>query len=87
MSYLELNKELYSLTAEEFFSDYSDKSNLEVPLLTNDGIVIPKVGLEKALKNSKNVPFMAGSNRDEVKLWLAAAEYFVELDYSLLVQF
>ncbi|MDA9045603.1 carboxylesterase family protein [Gammaproteobacteria bacterium] len=83
MSYLELNKELYSLTAEEFFSDYSDKSNLEVPLLTNDGIVIPKVGLEKALKNSKNVPFMAGSNRDEVKLWLAAAEYFVELDYSL----
>ena len=58
-------------------------SNLEVPLLTNDGIVIPKIGLEKALKNSKNVPFMAGSNRDEVKLWLAAAEYFVELDYSL----
>ncbi|MBT4203508.1 MAG: carboxylesterase family protein, partial [Rhodobiaceae bacterium] len=83
MSNLELNKELYSLTAEEFFSDYSDKSNLEVPLLTNDGIVIPKIGLEKALKNSKNVPFMAGSNRDEVKLWLAAAEYFVELDYSL----
>ena len=83
MSNFELNKELYSLTAEEFFSDYSDKSNLEVPLLTNDGIVIPKIGLEKALKNSKNVPFMAGSNRDEVKLWLAAAEYFVELDYSL----
>ena len=84
MSYLELNKELYSLTAEEFFSDYSDKSNLEIPLLTNDGIVIPKVGLEKALENSKNVPFMAGSNRDEVKLWLAAAEYFVELDYSII---
>ena len=81
----ELNKELYSLTAKEFFSDYSDKSNLEVPLLTNDGIVIPKVGLEKALKDSKyikNVPFMAGSNRDEVKLWIAAAEYFVELDFS-----
>ena len=81
----ELNKELYSLTTKEFFSDYSDKSNLEVPLLTNDGIVIPKVGLEKALKDSKyikNVPFMAGSNRDEVKLWIAAAEYFVELDFS-----
>jgi para-nitrobenzyl esterase len=83
----ELNKELYSLTAKEFFSDYSDKSNLEVPLLTNDGIVIPKVGLEKALKDSKyikNVPFMAGSNRDEVKLWIAAAEYFVELDFSAI---
>jgi para-nitrobenzyl esterase len=83
----ELNKELYSLTSKEFFSDYSDKSNLEVPLLTNDGIVIPKVGLEKALKDSKyieNVPFMAGSNRDEVKLWIAAAEYFVELDFSAI---
>ena len=87
ISSLELNKKLYSLTAKEFFSDYSDKSNLEVPLLTNDGIVIPKVGLEKALKDKayiKNVPFMAGSNKDEVKLWIAAAEYFVELDYSLI---
>ena len=25
---------------------------------------------------------IAGSNRDEVKLWLASAEYFVDLDYS-----
>ncbi|MDB2535184.1 carboxylesterase family protein [Gammaproteobacteria bacterium] len=83
----ELNKKLYSLSSQEFFSDYSDKSNLEVPLLNNDGIVIPKIGLEKALKNSKyvqKVPFMAGSNRDEVKLWIAAAEYFVKLDYSLI---
>lgn len=87
ISSLELNKELYSLTAKEFFSDYSDKSNLEVPLLTNDGIVIPEIGLEKALrepKHLKNVSFMAGSNRDEVKLWIAAAEYFVELDYSFV---
>ena len=87
ISLRELNKELYSLTAKEFFSDYYDKSNLEVPLLTNDGIVIPEVGLEDALKDSKyikNVPFMAGSNRDEVKLWIAAAEYFVELDFSAI---
>ena len=28
------------------------------------------------------MPTIAGSNRDEVKLWLATAEYFVELDYS-----
>ena len=87
LSSIELKNKLYSLTTEEFFSDYSDKSNLEVPLLTNDGIVIPKVGLEKALKNNKyvnNVPFMAGSNRDEGKLWIAAAEYFVELDYSFV---
>ena len=83
----ELYEELLELTAEEFFSEYSDKSNLEVPLLTNDGIVIPKEGLEKALENPEHlndVPFMAGSNRDEVKLWIGTAEYFVKLDYSFI---
>ena len=81
----DLYKRLLELSAEEFFSEYSDKSNLEVPLLTNDGIVIPLEGLEKALSNSRyvsDVPFMAGSNRDEVKLWIGTAEYFVKLDYS-----
>ena len=81
----DLYKRLLGLSAEEFFREYSDKSNLEVPLLTNDGIVIPLEGLEKALSNSSyvsNVPFMAGSNRDEVKLWIGTAEYFVKLDYS-----
>jgi para-nitrobenzyl esterase len=86
MSLEELNRKLYSFSSEEFFSIYSDKSNLEIPLLTNDDIVIPQIGLEKALRDPthvKNVPFLAGSNRDEVKLWIAAAEYFVELNYSL----
>jgi para-nitrobenzyl esterase len=81
----DLYKRLLGLSAEEFFSEYSDKSNLEVPLLTNDGIVIPSEGLEKALSNSSyvsDVPFMAGSNRDEVKLWIGTAKYFVKLDYS-----
>ena len=81
----DIYKKLLELSAEEFFSEYSDKSNLEVPLLTNDGIVIPLEGLEKALSNSRyvsDVPFMAGSNRDEVKLWIGTAEYFVNLDYS-----
>ena len=82
-----LYKKLLQLSAEEFFSQYSDKSNLEVPLLTNDGIVIPIEGLEKSLANKKylnDMPFMAGSNRDEVKLWIGTAEYFVKLDYSFL---
>ena len=86
ISLQELNEKLYSLSSKEFFSEYSDSSNLEMPLLTNDGIVIPELGLEEALKynrHTKNIPLVAGSNRDEVKLWLAAAEYFVELDYSL----
>ena len=47
----DIYKKLLELSAEEFFSEYSDKSNLEVPLLTNDGIVIPLEGLEKALSN------------------------------------
>ena len=83
----DLYKRLLGLSAEEFFSEYSDKSNLEVPLLTNDGIVIPLEGLEKALSNYSyvsDIPFMAGSNRDEVKLWIGTAEYFVKLDYSFL---
>ena len=85
ISLSELKEKLYSLSSKEFFSEYSDSSNLEMPLLTNDGIVIPELGLEKALKykrHTKNIPLIAGSNRDEVKLWLAAVEYFVELDYS-----
>jgi para-nitrobenzyl esterase len=83
----DIYKKLLGLSAEKFFNEYSDKSNLEVPLLTNDGIVIPLEGLEKALSNSNHVsdvPFMAGSNRDEVKLWIGTAEYFVKLDYSFL---
>ena len=82
-----LHESLLRLTAKDFFSEYSDKSNLEVPLLTNDGIVIPKEGLEKSISNKdylSNIPFMAGSNRDEVKLWIGTAEYFVKLDYSFL---
>jgi para-nitrobenzyl esterase len=87
LSSVDLHNQLLELSAEEFFSEYSDKSNLEVPLLTNDGIVIPLEGLEKALGNTNHVsdiPFMAGSNRDEVKLWIGTAEYFVKLDYSFL---
>lgn len=81
----DLYNKLLGLSAEEFFSEYSDKSNLEVPLLTNDGVVIPLEGLEKSLGNPayvSDLPFMAGSNRDEVKLWIGSAEYFVKLDYS-----
>ena len=87
LSSIDLYNQLLRLSAEKFFSEYSDKSNLEVPLLTNDGIVIPQEGLEKALGNTNyvsDIPFMAGSNRDEVKLWIGTAEYFVKLDYSFL---
>ncbi len=79
---------LLSLSTEEFFKIYLErKSYEELPLLTADGIVIPKIGLKDALSKREfvnNVPLIAGSNRDEVKLWLATARYFVDLDYSLI---
>ena len=79
---------LLSLSTEDFFRIYIDrKSYEEIPLLTADEVVIPKVGLSTALSMNEyvnNVPTIAGSNRDEVKLWLATARYFVDLEYSLI---
>ena len=78
---------LLALSAEDIYQEYIGKSNLNIPLLTNDGIVIPQIGLKNALSKKEHVedlPFIAGSNRDEVKLWLGSATYFVELKYSFL---
>jgi para-nitrobenzyl esterase len=79
---------LKSLTAEEFFKYYSERPSYEnLTILTGDGIVIPEIGLTKALAKEEyvnHVPIIAGSNKDEVKLWLASAKYFVDLDYSFL---
>ena len=83
-----IRKMLLDMSAEEFFSFYSDRHSYEeIPLLTADGIVIPVMGLSKALSSKDHlniVPTIAGSNRDEVKLWLASAEYFVDLKFSPL---
>ncbi len=79
---------LLNLSSKDFFKYYSDRQTYEeLPLLTSDGIVIPKIGLKESLYNSEHineVPIIAGSNRDEVKLWLASAEYFVDVDYSTI---
>ena len=86
LSNLEIRKTLKDLDARDFFINYSDRpSYQEIPLLTADGIVIPIDGLKEAISNRDHVnivPTIAGSNRDEVKLWLASAEYFVGLEYS-----
>ncbi len=83
----EIRDILYSLSEEEFYGFYSERENYEeIPLLTDDGIVIPSIGLRKALANRdyvNNVPTILGSNRDEVKIWLAFSEYLVDVDYSL----
>ena len=84
----EVRELLKSLSAEEFFKYYSERPSYEnLTILTADGIVIPEIGLTKALSKREyvnHVPTIAGSNKDEVKLWLASAKYFVDLDYSLL---
>ena len=87
----EVRELLKSLTAEEFFKYYSERPSYEnLTILTADGIVIPEIGLTEALSKKEyvnHVPTIAGSNKDEVKLWLASAKYFVDLDYSFLDQF
>ena len=86
LSNIEIRKILKELDARDFYINYSDRpAYQEIPLLTADGIVVPFGGLKKALANKNNVnivPTLAGSNKDEVKLWLASAEYFVGLEYS-----
>ncbi len=83
----EIRETLLNLSGKKFYEYYSDRKTYEViPLLTNDGIVIPEIGLRNALSKNEyvnNVPTIIGSNRDEVKFWLAFSKYFVELDYSL----
>ena len=87
-SEIELRDILLNLSTEDFFKYYTEREPYqELPLLQSDGIVVPKQGLSKALSNSKyvkDIPIIAGSTKDEVKLWLATARYFVDLDYSIL---
>ena len=82
----ELRNILLGLSSEDFFIHYADRPSYEeIPLLTADGVIIPKIGLRNALASSEHlniVPTIAGSNRDEVKLWLASAEYFASLKFS-----
>ena len=79
---------LKNISAKDFFRYYSERpSNKNLVILTEDGIVIPEIGLTEALSKKEyvnSVPIIAGSNKDEVKLWLASAKYFVNLDYSFL---
>ncbi|MDA8934251.1 carboxylesterase family protein, partial [Gammaproteobacteria bacterium] len=82
----ELRGMLLNLKSEEFFSYYADRPSYEeIPLLTADGVVVPLIGLSNALSSKDHlnvVPTIAGSNRDEVKLWLGSAKYFVDLKFS-----
>tara|TARA_Y100000748_G_scaffold111176_1_gene93056 strand:+ start:5740 stop:7527 length:1788 start_codon:yes stop_codon:yes gene_type:complete len=84
--YEQIREALLDISSEDFFKIYAERESYEeLPLLTADGIVIPLIGLKEALSRKEHVnivPTIAGSNRDEVKLWLASARYFVDLKYS-----
>ena len=88
MSNEEIRNILKDLSTDDFFKHYVDrKTYQELPLTTSDGIVISKNGLKNSLSNKDHVnivPTIAGSNLDEVKLWLSTAEYFIDVDYSLI---
>ena len=78
---------LKNLNHEELFNFYLGTSNQDIPLLTSDGIAIPKIGLKNALGSKDfvyKVPTILGSNKDEVKLWLGTASYFVDIKYSFI---
>jgi len=80
-----LRKILYETNAQDLVNLYGDV--FEIPLLTNDGVVIPEIGLKEALRSEKylnKVPTIAGSNKDEIKLWLGFSKYFIETNNSFL---
>jgi len=69
---------LYDTPPQKLINQYQDI--FETPLLTNDDIVIPEIGLLNALGSEEylhKVPVIAGSNKDEIKLWIGFSEYFL----------
>ena len=67
-------------TYEKLSKDTYDR----LPLLTRDGIVTHINGVSVGLASSKeknNIPVIAGSNKDELSLWLGSNRYFVNASY------
>ena len=76
---------LRGLNAHDLYEAYYELDGEgDVPLTVADGVVIPEQGFMAALgdpRYAKNVPVIAGANRDEVTLWLGTHRYFVEASY------
>ena len=67
-------------TYEKLSKDTYDR----LPLLTRDGIVTHINGVSAGLASSRdknNIPVIAGSNKDELSLWLGSNRYFVNASY------
>ncbi len=70
----------------ETYKKISEDTYDRLPLLTRDGIVVHKKGMSAGLaaaKNKNNIPVIAGSNKDELSLWLGTNRYFVDASYPL----
>jgi para-nitrobenzyl esterase len=85
----EFQRYLRSIDGKDLFNAYnkiSDDTFDRLPLLTRDGIVLHIDGMRAGLvasKNKKNIPVIAGSNKDELSLWLGTNQYFVKGSYPL----
>ena len=67
-------------TYEKISKDTYDR----MPLLTRDGITTHINGVSAGLASSgekNNIPVIAGSNKDELSLWLGSNRYFVNASY------
>ena len=68
----------------ETYKSIASKTFDRLPLITRDGIVTHINGMSAGLAVSKNnIPVIAGSNKDELSLWLSANRYFVKDSYPL----
>ena len=68
----------------EIYKKLSKDTYDRLPLLTRDGIVTHINGVSVGLSSSKeknNIPVIAGSNKDELSLWLGSNRYFVNASY------
>jgi len=68
----------------EIYEKLSKDTYDRLPLLTRDGIVTHIDGVSAGLASSKeknNIPVIAGSNKDELSLWLGSNRYFVNASY------
>ena len=68
----------------EIYKKLSKDTYDRLPLLTRDGIVTHIDGVSAGLSSSReknNIPIIAGSNKDELSLWLGSNRYFVNASY------
>lgn len=86
---VEYQRYLRSIDGKKLLETYkyiADESVDRLPLTTRDGLLINFDGMSAGLRASKNknsIPVIAGSNKDELSLWLSGNRYFVKSSFPL----